>query len=190
MPIRRLEAAAGLTVTYRVVNDETGAEVTGSTAAVAGESGEYLTATSIPAGQSAKWYIGGVYSVTDAPLGATPTDVTNAQGAITTAISEKPVTPATDLTGVNTKLDAIAASVSTDVPLGYTRVTSATYGEYLPGTVIDVFTAADTAEATPIADPVTVAANGSWHYDVPTGNAYTLVARLAGKGTHRQAVTV
>lgn len=83
-----------------------------------------------------------------------------------------------------------AAVVAADAPpVGYVRVTSATYGTLLPGTVIDAYAVADTDHASPVTDPVTVAANGSSHIDLPTGATYTLVGRLNGKATVTTEVT-
>lgn len=53
-----------------------------------------------------------------------------AQEVITTAIAEKPVTPATDLTGLDSKLDAIAASIpqGESLPAGWLVLTHETPG--------------------------------------------------------------
>jgi len=77
-----------------------------------------------------------------------------------------------------------------DTPAGYTRITSATYGTLLPGTVIDAYAPTDTTYATPLVPNVTVASNGSWYIDLPDAATYVLVARLAHKDDVTQEVIV
>ena len=85
--------------------------------------------------------------------------------------------------------DRLMAIPTGTTPLGYTRITSATLGVLLAGTVIYAYTVADTAHATPVVEPVTVAANGSWYLDLPNAGSYTLVGRLSGHKTVTMEVT-
>jgi hypothetical protein len=109
-------------------------------------------------------------------------DATAIQGAAAAALTAYDPLTRTDAT--SDKAEIIAAVNADEVaPAGYTRVTSATYGTLLAGTVIDAYAAADTTYAAPLVPNVTVASNGSWYIDLPDGAAYTLVGRLAGKET-------
>ena len=86
-------------------------------------------------------------------------------------------------------IDAIIVTLAGDVPAGYTRVTSTTYGLLDAGTVIDAYDFTDTDYATALVPNVTVASNGTWAIDLPDAGHYTLVARLVGKNTVTQEVT-
>jgi hypothetical protein len=114
------------------------------------------------------------------------------------------VDAAQSLTATNTAIAAVAEQVaarlgaeSGDTPVGYTRITQETLGTdgealgvALPGSVLDAFAVADEAESAPIDDPVTVAANGTYGYDVPDGATYTVRFKLPNKHTVRKVVAV
>ena len=132
---------------------------------------------------------------------------------VTGTVADK--TPATDLAATNAKIDAAKASAdaaarpsdvtaardhieahgdsawgaAVEIPAGYTRVTSDTYGTLLPGTVIDAYAASDTTYATPLVPNALVASNGTWAIYLPDAGSYVLVGRLAQHSGTGQAVT-
>jgi hypothetical protein len=77
-----------------------------------------------------------------------------------------------------------------ETPVGYVRISDATLGTLLPGTVIDAYLVFDTDYSDPVTDPVTAAANGTWHMDLPENATYRIVARLRKHATVTQEVTV
>jgi len=199
--------ADGLTVTYRVVNPATLAVVTASTAAVAGLAKQYLTAAVIPDGMRVEWYEAGVYQVSeDVPMSASFAGTVTAPAVNTDALATSlaPLMPAPNPTTLApAERTAIANAVvavlpGTTPPLGYVRLSSADtnpdgslkYGTLLPGTVLDAYLVGDAEFATPKADNVTAAANGSWHIDVPESATYSLVGRRPDKNATIQVVTV
>jgi len=82
---------------------------------------------------------------------------------------------------------AAAGTSGTGVPLGYVRITSAVYGEYVAGTIVDVYSTNEPRAR--IGLSVVVAINGTWHYDLPLADTYTLEAQYPGRAPHIQVVT-